>query len=120
MAKTLKKRIEEAEAKLQPHYDPGDDGSDVVLSLDELAALLAKRLRYKISKGTKYPLVDVLGQHEDGAMLGDGIKEMYDSARRGSYGSGLTTMAAKVINNHVQDYVPKVIELVRSLLPRRT
>lgn len=59
-------------------------------------------------------LSEVLAQLDAAGDLREGIEELYAAAREAGYGGGLTKKGVRIVNNHVQDYVPDAIELART------
>lgn len=108
--------FEEAERVLTPWYDEADNGDVVITALDALAGILCDRADIRPSSDKE--LLKALQKVKAPKDLRLGVKKLYDAAKRGSYGEGLSKKDARTINDVVQDLVEPLIEFIRAFDPK--
>jgi len=107
-----KAEIDDAVAALQPFYDPGDDGYPVTLALDALAGILGEVADVDVeAERGLISLLETLSAPED---LREEVEKLYENAKGGEYGMGLTRKQANVVNNLVQEVVDPLVDFISS------
>jgi hypothetical protein len=105
--------VDDAFGALQPFYDPGDDGDGVRLSLDAVASVLADSLERDLDGDE--PLSSILDDLTAPQDLRKMIDDLYEAAKGGSYGDGMSKEQTKKVNDLVQDIYEPLHDFLKAV-----
>jgi hypothetical protein len=108
--------LDDARGALQPFYDPGDDGDAVRVALNAIAGILGERIEIEVAKDDS--LNGVLDILDADGELRDAIAELYETAKKGAYGEGLTKKDADRINDLVEEIEGPLAVILRKARPK--
>src|SRR5687767_12060640 len=97
-SETLEDRIENAADPLIAYYEDGDDAAAVRMSLDALGGVLVQCSERDPPQQKRVLLPFLEESSEASQDLVEAVSKLYDLARGGSYGVGLTEETAEELN----------------------
>lgn len=111
-----KAALDDALGALQPFYDPGDDGDAVRVALNAIAGVLGERIEIEVAKDDSLNgVLDILDAEGE---LREAIVELYEIAKKGAYGEGLTKKGADRINDLVEEIEGPLTVIIRNGRPK--
>ena len=105
--------LEQALERLTWDFEEGDDGGLIKLTLDELEALLWDLLPKAAAEGGLPGLLRANGVADDNVRR---VEDLYDLAKAGGYGQGLTEEQARLVNETAPEVADVLCDLVQQLV----
>jgi hypothetical protein len=102
----LEQQIETAADALSPFYEEGDDGDAIRMSLDSIASVCG------------FGGINELTAGMDEELRSD-VKKLYELAKAGEYGTGLTEEDAQEINDIVEGVADRLKGYARNVRSKR-